>query len=1781
MSASSAEPIAIIGMGCRLPGGVGSPADLWDVVAGGRETVGPVPAGRWDAARLTEYQHPDGVDRFKVGCFVDGDPWSWDPEAFSVAPVEAPWIDPQFRMLMEVSWEAVEHAGLPIDRVRGSCTGVYMGVYSPDNIWREARPVQDALDPLYLFGNFHAGAAGRVAFGLDLRGPVMVVGTHCSSGLVAVDVACTQLASGDCELALAGAVMLMISPETHHLEAPYLLSQRGHCHAFDDRADGYVRGEGAGTLVLKRLADAQRDGDRVLAVIRGSGTNNDGRSGRLTAPSTVLQQELFQRVVARADVDPGAVGLVETHGPGTAVGDPVEFESLDAVYGAGRGACALGSVKTNIGHTEPVSGIAGTIKAVQALRHGAIPPNLNFRTWNRQITRRENSRLFVPTALREWPVAQGPRLAAVSSYGLVGTNAHLVLEQAPTRNGPSRRSSATVPSAKVPASGAGPHVYLLSAGAPETLARNATGLADWLAHDTAGRATPLADLAHTLNTRRWHATHRAGLIAADRAEAVQAARTLGDGLESDAVVSGAVLLPDGHPGPVFVYTGQGSQWPGMCQGLLQAEPAFRRTIDELEPLVQAESGFSLRSMLRDPARLSGIARVQPTLFAVQLALTELWRSWGVRPAGVIGHSMGEVAAAVVAGALAQADAAAVICRRSALMSTITGGAMASVRLGADEVATDLDRAHADRVSIAVLAAPKATVVSGAPAQIAGLVREWTDRGVLTKMIDVDVASHSAHVDPILDQLHTTLAGLAPEHPRLPFYSTVSDDARDPGPLDARYWVDNLRRPVRFAAACAAAVDAGHRLLIESSPHPLAVSAITDTIHALGIEDAVALGTLRRGAPDHHAFLTHLLSAHCAGADVDWSCRYRDGALAELPPTTWRRIRHGGTEPPYQLVAPGLVGADQHPLLGGYVRDPDSPGRHLWQTPISPARVPWLADHQVAGVPVLSGTAIADMMLTAATRVFDTQHVALAGLSLDTPLVLAPEPTVTTRLTPTTGDREHEYEYEYEAIVLAGNQGGPVAHARATVRALPTRPVAELSTPAENDTHWQDAVPAELYRRFEQRHGVRHGTAFAATERLRLHEDNTRAIGTIRIPDAARVSAWTMTAHPALIDAMVQSAAAIWLLRHDTEPGPVMVAGIGDVRVHGRVGHTRLAHVTMTASSRLEFTANAVLTTMDGLVTAEIDDLRLVNITSPEQRFRQRAAHQAWEPVLPARDTSSAATRTRWLVVAEPDADWGRALAGALGEGTRLFAHPLTAADTFTGQLAAQLRHREGDGSTADRDGVVIAVADPGKGLDGTPPTHARAHVTRAAAVLARLTTLSPPPRLWIALRTVANGPSPAAAGLSGLVRSAVYECPHLAPRMIRTDGSVETADIAHDLRTASEAPTEIAWIRGERHLARLRLGLPAPASAGAKDVPVRPDGAYLVTGGVGALGLTAAQWLAAHHAGHAVICGWNAPSPKVRAVLDRIRDGGTGVSVVVGDLADPDTARRALTATGRYPLLGIIHSAGVVDDATLTTLTPELITRVWRGKVDGAWALHEALQRHTTPLDFWVNYSSCAALLGSPGQAAYAAANTWLDEFSAWRRAQGLPAATVQWGAWSDIGRGRHMAERGLGLISPADGIDALERTVIAGYGQIAYAPVNLDRWLEPYPHAAASTLFSDVVETAGPDGDGRVVAELLAATGVHQRRGILERHIIDCVRKVMGGTTRHITASTSLVILGMDSLGAVQLQNHLGRTLGIVLDPGVVWVRPTPAALADWIDQRMGHTGTEADDGRSERVSP
>ncbi|WP_330334534.1 type I polyketide synthase [Streptomyces sp. NBC_00536] len=1747
MSASQEMPIAVVGIGCRFPGGVETPGGLWQLAADGRQAAGPVPADRWDAGRLAAVHDPELAARAGLGCFLEGDVWAWDPQAFSVAPAERDWVDPQFRVLMETAWEAVEHAGIPVDRIRGSRTGVYVGTYAPDNLFREARPVTDAPNSPYLFGNFTAGAAGRVAFGMDLRGPVMVISTHCSSGLVALDTACGALTLGECDMALAGGVLLMLAPETQYYEAPLLLSPSGACHAFDARADGYVRGEGAGVLALKRLADARRDGDRVLAVIRGSAVNNDGQASRLTAPSTLMQQQLFREAVSKAGIDPGEVGLVEAHGPGTAVGDPIEYTSINTVYGQGRGRCALGSVKTNIGHSEPVSGIAGVIKAIECLRRGVIPPNRNFHAWNPAIERDDDSRLFVPTSLTKWPVSGAARLAAVCSYGVTGTNAHVVLEASATVR---RRPARTAPRAE-----SGVRLFLVSGTSPQSLTRAAARLSAWAATEATGARA--RDVAHTLAVRRQHADHRLGIVARDLQQLAARANAFAEHGPGEGMASGVPVLPPGHAGPVFVFTGQGSQRPGMCRVLLAGEPVFAAVIDELEPLIRAEAGFSLRETIEQSWELTGIDRIQPVLFGVQVALAALWKSWGVNPAAVVGQSLGEVAAAVVAGVLNAEDGVKVICRRSALLATISGGSMASVMLSAGHVRAAIEAAGANEVSIGVLTSPQATVVSGDAAQVKTLVEGWEAAGVVARMIDVDVASHSSQVTPILDELHHVLADVPATVPGPGFFSTVSDDPRDPGPLDADYWVRNQRHAVRFHTAVSAALDAGHRLFIECTAHPLAVRPILDTATHHGITDAVAVGTLRQGTDDQEAFLEHLATVHCSGHDqIDFAAHYGQGELADVPTTAWHRTRHGGTQTPYTLVGPHLTAASQHPLLGGHVKDPEHPEQHLWQTPISPGRLPWLGDHQVAGVPVLPGTGFAEMILAAGAEVFGTHRIALEHLSAEAPLVLEPEPAVTTRLI-LSGEREAA------VTICSGSGEEAVVHARATVRPLPddatATSCAALPVPAGD---WVDAAPADLYRHFRERHDVVHGPAFTAIDRIQIHPTDDVATSRLHIADSARVSAHTLRLHPALADELVQTVVSVWLAHHATSPGPVVVAGFDEIHLYGPTAHTRLAAVEIHHADDLTCAASGRLATADGTVVAEVRGLRLTNITPAEQRYTARLSHLAWLPEPPAQ--APQASDQQWLVITPDDMVWGERLGRLLGKkaaGSRRFTPPRDRPLDI--QHLAQALDSEAEPPCTH---VLLALG----GHQGAPtPGGARAAVQHTLTVLTHLAERETPPRLWVLWR---GDDVLAAAGVRGLLRTAAFEHPELRPSSLEVAGDTPLEAILPDLLADDPPITEIAWRHGTRYLARVQPG-PGPGPTTSDGLPrqVRADGSYLITGGLGGLGLLTARRLAERGARRLVLCGRSAPTPAAARELDDLRTTtGCAIEVVLGDIADT-TAQALKTATdGDTPLRGIVHAAGVVEDATLANLDPDLLERVWRGKAEGAWALHQATL--DADLDFFVVYSSLASLIGSPGQGAYAAANAYLDALTAHRLAEGLPATGIHWGAFSQVGRGQHLAQQGFVLINPTDGMDALERILAEGHHQIAYSPIDPAQWTAPYPALRHSTLLAHLLtDTPAADhGASPVRDEVLSAGSDAERRRILEDFITGQVRELLGNTTRHIGAHTSMVVLGMDSLGAVQLQQRIHRALKVDIKPGVIWVKPTAASLADWLLAAMGLTGSE-----------
>ncbi|MFD1540991.1 type I polyketide synthase [Nonomuraea guangzhouensis] len=940
------EMIALIGIGCRLPGGVGSADDYWNLLCEGRDASGPAPADRWSDYADRGPSYAAALRRaVPYGSYLDGAA-DFDAEFFGLSPREAELMDPQQRLVMETAWEALEHAGVSPDALAGTDAGVYVGVCTGDYGHRLLEDLPD-IEAWTGIGAAACAVANRVSYALDLRGPSLAVDTACSASLVAVHLAVQALRTGETDVALAGGVNLILSPgETLTLDAAGTLAPDGRSKSFDAAADGYGRGEGAAVVVLKRLSDAVRDGDRILATIRGSAVNQDGRTAGIMAPCGQAQEHVMRRALRQAGVEPGTVGYVEAHGTGTAVGDPLEADALGAVYGADRPAeepCLIGSAKSNIGHLEGAAGIAGLVKAVLALERGELPPSrLDTPTpaidW-------KGTGLRVVDAPRPWPASAHPRRAAVSAFGYGGTVAHVVLEQAPPAEGQPHPASDKETARRL---------YPVSAASRAALRQAAGNLAGVVGD------LPAADAGHTLALRRAHLPHRAVVAAESPAALADRLRALSTGAPHDAVTTGQVLVDPG-PGPVFVFSGHGSQWAGMGRELLATEPAFAAVIDELEPVFAAEIGFSPREVLTED-ELTEVDRIQTMIFAMQLGLVELWRAYGVRPHAVIGHSVGEIAAAVTAGALSRLDGARLICRRSRLLRRVAGhGAMAMVQLPFAEAA----RLLGDRTDVvaAIASSPGSTVVSGDPDAVADVLTGWIEEGIPARRVASDVAFHGPQMDPLLADLTAAAADLKVDVPGIRVYSTALDDPRASPGFDGAYWAVNLRRPVRLADAIAAAAADGYRAFIELAPHPVVTHSVLETLSTGGHEEIFVGASLRRNRPTRAALLTSVAAAHCAGVEVDWHRLQPVGGPVVLPSYPWQHRRHWRTP-----SAPDTAGRghdpDTHTLLGDGL-DLAGTDVRLWRTGVDDQTRPYPGSHAIEGVEIVPAAVLAATFFAAA------------------------------------------------------------------------------------------------------------------------------------------------------------------------------------------------------------------------------------------------------------------------------------------------------------------------------------------------------------------------------------------------------------------------------------------------------------------------------------------------------------------------------------------------------------------------------------------------------------------------------------------------------------------------------------------------------------------------------------------------------------------------------------------------------------------------------------------------
>ncbi|PYQ42300.1 MAG: hypothetical protein DMF77_13265 [Acidobacteria bacterium] len=885
-----AEPIAIVGLGCRFPGGGSSPQAFWQLLKDGVDAVSEVPADRWDGEALYDVDpEAPGKSSTRWGAFLERLE-DFDAAFFGISPREATRMDPQQRLLLEVAWEALEDAGQPVERLAGRQAGVFVGIHSlsSDYFLRQAASLPD-IDAYTSTGVAHSIMANRLSYVLDLRGPSLAVDTACSSSLVAVHLACQSLRLGECDLALAGGVNLMLAPEpTVAFSKLNMMAADGRCKTFDARADGFVRGEGAGLVVLRRLSDALASGDPVVAVIRGTATNQDGATNGITAPSGLAQQAVVRRALEIGGVDPGRVSFVETHGTGTALGDPIEVEALAKALGHGDGPCFLGAVKTNIGHLEAAAGIAGLIKTALCLRHRYIPANLHFRSPNPHLELGQ-TRFVVSVEGRPWPSADGElRLAGISSFGFGGTNAHVVLEEAPPISAPAAVEEGS------------PLALPFSARSAEGLRALAADYAAFLAQPDADSRSRL-DVAYTTGVRRSHLPYRGAVVGTSRKEWIAALRHLA---ERPARSS----LPEPPAGLVFTYSGQGPQWPGMGLGLHRREPAFRAVLERADHDIRRLAGWSLLDALQpsEPeARLRRTDVAQPALFALQAALTELLRSWGVEPDAILGHSGGEVAAAWAAGVLSFEDALRVAVERGRLMQAAAGqGEMAAVELPFEEVEAEIVLSGF-AVEIASVNSPTSTVIAGEAAAVEALVARLEQRAVFCKPLATGFAFHSRQMERFQDDLVRALHDISALPPRTPLFSTLTGRRAENADHGPRYWARGIRERVRFADAVAACAAEGHEAFLEIGPHPVLAPMIRRCTAMVGRE-LTAVASLRRKEDEAKAMLEALAGLYRLGHTVDWS-RFLPpgGRVVGLPTYPWQRKRYWVEDERSVVAAPGL------------------------------------------------------------------------------------------------------------------------------------------------------------------------------------------------------------------------------------------------------------------------------------------------------------------------------------------------------------------------------------------------------------------------------------------------------------------------------------------------------------------------------------------------------------------------------------------------------------------------------------------------------------------------------------------------------------------------------------------------------------------------------------------------------------------------------------------------------------------------------------------------------------
>ncbi|MFE2719826.1 type I polyketide synthase, partial [Streptomyces mirabilis] len=1672
------EPIAIIGMACRYPGGVTSPEDLWRLVADGVDAISAFPTDRgWDPS--LHDPNPDRPGRSYVdrGGFLHTAA-EFDAAFFGISPREALGMDPQQRLLLETAWEAVERAGLDPRSLHGSRTGVFVGGTALDYGPR-MHDVGHGVEGHVLTGSTTSVMSGRIAYQLGLTGPAVTVDTACSSSLVALHMAVRSLRSGETSLALAGGVAVMSGPGMFvEFSRQRGLAADGRSKSFAASADGTSWAEGAGLLLVERLSDARRHGHRVLGIIRGTAVNQDGASNGLTAPNGLSQERVIRQALANARLNPEDIDAVEAHGTGTTLGDPIEAEAVLATYGQGRDGAEpvfLGSLKSNIGHTQAAAGVAGLMKAVQAMRHGMLPRTLHVDEPTPHVDWSSSAAELLIEA-RPWPHTGRPRRAAVSSFGISGTNAHVIVEQ----GDPDPVPSANEVTAPVP--------WTVSARDTEALRAQAQRLRDHLRDRP--ESGP-ADLGLALATTRTEFEERAVITGTRTTDLLAGLDALARGEDHPRLARGNAART-GHTAVLF--TGQGAQRIGMGRELYEAYPVFAQSLAELCAELDPYLERPLRSVMftdagDEAAELLNQTRyAQPALFAVEVALYRLLEHHGMAPAFVAGHSIGELAAAHVAGLWTAADAARLVAARGRLMQAARAdGAMVAVQASEEEMVAALAGRETD-VAIAAINAPDAVVISGDADAVTEIAAGWEARGRRHRRLTVSHAFHSPHMDEVLDEFRETAAALTYHAPIVPLVSTLTghlageDELRSPD-----YWTRQIRGTVRFADAARTLRDEGATVFVECGPDAV-LSALADRSPA--DRPATVVPLLRHGRPEADTLVLGLGTAYAAGAPLDLASFFPGGTAVELPTYAFRR-KHFWLAPrtdgdPRRL---GL-NASGHPLLGAAV-DLAERDEFVFTGRLSPDDQPWLADHVIGGTVLVPATAFLELAVAAGDRAHAPY---VEELTLEAPLALTGREAAQVRITvgadtsgirpfavharPDTGDDRPQKWTRHASGTLATTVTSPVAGPAEPLRPWP--PVDARPEPI-SDVH--DRLAAA---------GYDYGPAFRGLHAL-WHGADGDLYAEVRLPEDQHEAAAGYALHPALFDAVLHP--LVLHAARDTEPGKIRLpftwAGL---TVHA-VGATSLR--VRISSDAETGTASLTLADTAGEPVAAVTSLALRPVS---RDAIARTAHGR-EPLYVL----------DWPAVPAP-----------------------TSVVTWT-----ELIGETADLTTAPDTGVAVVRIET-SGAQAVPTAAETTRTLRLVQAWLADDRLADARLAVVTSRAVAALPGEDVPGLSaapvwGLIRSVQSEHPGRLT-LVDLDDTADDTSLAAALALGEP---QVAVRAGRLHMPRLAPAPERPTAPGGAATKDRADttagtsarlaaeGTVLVTGGTGGLGgLVARHLVTAHGIRHLLLASRRGhDAPGARDLMAELGALGAEVTVVAADAADRDALADLLAGVpAEHPLTAVVHTAGVLDDATVESLTPDRLQAIMRPKTDAAWHLHELTRHH--PLDAFVLFSSVSGVIGTAGQANYAAANTGLDALAAHRRAQGLPAVSLAWGLWDGThGMGGSLgaadlarwARAGFAPLTPEQGLALFDRA-LAGGGHALLVPALLNptrsrRGTDPMPTvlrglvgtASASSARRTVAPSAGSAGSDTAWARRMAELPAEERPDEVLGLVISVVAEVLG----------------------------------------------------------------------------